>query len=67
MRYANFVQVPLFIIPMDEQKEIAEYLDKRIREVDQILTDKKAQLDVLDQYKKSLIFEYVTGKKEVPR
>ena len=38
----------------------------RVEEVDVVISDKKAQLATLDEYKKSLIFEYVTGKKEVP-
>lgn len=66
MRYANFVMVPLFIIPMDEQQRIAEYLNDRVAQIDAILTEKRAQLATLEEYKKSLIFEYVTGKKEVP-
>lgn len=66
MRYANFVMVPLFIIPMDEQKEIAEYLNEKIGKVDVIIADKQKEITVLQQYKKSLIYEYVTGKKEVP-
>lgn len=66
MRYANFVMVPLFIIPMSEQQEIAEYLDYKIGKVDEIIADKQAQKDILTEYKKSIIFEYVTGKKEVP-
>ena len=66
MRYANFVMVPLFIIPMDEQRHIAEYLNNKVSQIDAILADKRAQLATLEEYKKSLIFEYVTGKKEVP-
>ena len=66
MRYANFVKVPLFIIPIEEQKEIASYLDEKIEEVNSILAAKKNQLEILSSYKKSLIYEYVTGKKEVP-
>lgn len=66
MRYANFAQVPLFIIPLDEQKSIAEYLDNKIGEIDYILSEKKRQVGTLLKYKKSLIYEYVTGKKEVP-
>lgn len=65
MRYSNFVKVPLFIIPIEEQKEIANYLNKRILEIDKVTEEKNKQLDVLEQYKKSLIYEYVTGKKEV--
>ena len=65
MRYANFVKVPLFIIPIEEQKAIAFYLDEEIEKVNSILAAKKKQLEILTNYKKSLIYEYVTGKKEV--
>ncbi len=58
----TFIPVP----PVEEQKIIAEYLNKKCAEIEQTITDKKAQLDTLDEYKKSLIYEYVTGKKEVP-
>ena len=60
MRYANFAQVPLFIIPLDEQKQISEYLDEKVRKIDEILKCKNNQLDILAEYKKSLIYEYVT-------
>ena len=66
MRYANFVQVPLFIIPLEEQKRIADYLNKRVSEIDGVLKIKQKQLAILAEYKKSIIYEYVTGKKEVP-
>ena len=66
MRYANFAQVPLFIIPKEEQKQIADYLDNHITEANAIIQTKQEQLAVLADYKKSIIFEYVTGKKEVP-
>lgn len=49
-----------------EQAEICDYLDHICKEVDAIAEIKKNQLTVLEAYKKSLIFEYVTGKKEVP-
>lgn len=65
MRYANFAQIPLFIIPLDEQKKIAEYLDERISYIDEILKIKRQQQATLDEYKKSVIYEYVSGKKEV--
>ena len=51
--------------PLDEQKEIAEYLDNKITEIDCIIADKQKQIETIEEYKKSLIFEYVTGKKEV--
>lgn len=51
--------------PIQEQREIAEYLDKKCKEIDSILEDKNKQLEILESYKKSIIYEYVTGKKEV--
>ena len=60
----NNFKVP--VPPKDEQDEIADYLDSKCSEIDAIIADKKCQLDILADYKKSLIYEYVTGKKEVP-
>lgn len=51
--------------PLSEQKAIADYLDEKCSEIDAIIADKQKQLETLDEYKKSLIFEYVTGKKQV--
>ena len=51
--------------PLDEQQEIADYLDNKCAEIERIIADKKTQIETLDGYKKSLIYEYVTGKKEV--
>lgn len=51
MRYANFAQVPLFIIPLDEQKQISEYLDEKVRKIDEILKSKNNQLEILAEYK----------------
>lgn len=55
----------ILLPPLDEQQEIADYLDNKCAEIEQIIADKKSQIETLDNYKKSLIFEYVTGKKEV--
>lgn len=51
--------------PLDEQQRIADYLDSKCAEIDNIITEKKQQIETIEEYKKSLIFEYVTGKKEV--
>ena len=51
--------------PLEEQQAIADYLDKKCAEIDGVIADKKEQLEVLENYKKSVIYEYVTGKKEV--
>ena len=66
LRYSNFSQVPLYVPPLDEQRQIADYLDDRCSRIDGIIAEKRTQISILDEYKKSLIFEYVTGKKEVP-
>lgn len=52
--------------PLSEQKKIAAYLDEKCSEIDATIAEKQKQLKTLEDYKKSLIFEYVTGKKEVP-
>lgn len=54
------------IPPVEEQEEIVEYLDKKCTEVDALIAKKEQFLVELENYKKSLIYEYVTGKKEVP-
>lgn len=48
-----------------EENEICDYLDVQCENIDMIIADKKSQIETLDGYKKSLIYEYVTGKKEV--
>lgn len=48
-----------------EQDEIVIYIDKKILDTNKLIENKKEQIDVLEQYKKSLIYEYITGKKEV--
>ena len=58
-----------FVIPKPskkEQKDIASYLDTKCAEIDSIIVDKQKQLETLAEYRKSLIYEYETGKKEVP-
>ena len=65
MRYSNFAQVRLYTVPLDEQKEIADYLDKKCAEIDTLIEKKTALLAEMETYKKSVIYEYVTGKKEV--
>ena len=50
---------------VEEQYQIVNYLDTKCSEIDTLIADKKRQLDTLADYKKSLIYEYVTGKKEV--
>jgi type I restriction enzyme S subunit len=65
MRYSNFAQVPLYIVPLKEQQSIASYLDTKCAEIDAIIALKQSKIEELKEYKKSVIYEYVTGKKEV--
>lgn len=58
--------VPIPLPPLEEQQEIAEYLDKKCSEIDSLIASKEKFIAELESYKKSLIYEYVTGKKEVP-
>lgn len=50
----------------DVRKQIADFLDSKCAKIDSIIQKKQEMLANLDIYKKSLIYEYVTGKKEVP-
>lgn len=65
LNYSEFAKLMVYYPPLDEQQEIADYLDNKCAEIEQIIADKKSQIETLDGYKKSLIYEYVTGKKEV--
>ena len=51
--------------PLHEQKEIANYLDAKCAEIDKLIAKKEQLIKELESYKKSLIFEVVTGKREV--
>lgn len=61
----NLKKVALVYPPKKEQNEIADYLDKKTATIDETISAKKKQLEIIEEYKKSLIYEYVTGKKEV--
>ena len=59
-------QLSLPLPSFDEQQTIATYLDQKTKEIDSLITIKQQKIAELKEYKKSTIFEYVTGKKEVP-
>lgn len=61
-KFLNFsITVPSY----EEQQEIANYLDKKCSVIDELTAKKEQYLSEIENYKKSLIYEYVTGKKEV--
>lgn len=51
--------------PREEQNAIVDYLDTKCAEIDTLITVRQAKIDALKEYKKSIIYEYITGKKEV--
>lgn len=51
--------------PAEEQKKIVAHLNEKCNKIDQLIAIKQAKIEKLEQYKRSLIYEYVTGKKEV--
>lgn len=61
----SFEQLLVQFPPIAEQKAIAEYLDKKCEAADHLIAIKQTKIEKLEQYKRSLIYEYVTGKKEV--
>ena len=67
--FRNFNKLGKFQIAVpsvDEQNEIVAHLDSKCTEIDAIIALKKQQLEILSDYKNSIIYEYITGKKEVP-
>ena len=57
--------MPVLLPPLEEQKEIADYLDTKCAEIDGLIAKKDQLVKELETYKKSLIYEVVTGKREV--
>ena len=65
LRWSKLAELLYPLPPIDEQNNIVNYIDEQIARTNEIIADKKSQIETLDGYKKSLIYEYVTGKKEV--
>lgn len=61
----QFGAIKTVVPPLEEQIAIAKYLDERCDEINECISVKQEQINTLEAYKKSIIFEYVTGKKEV--
>lgn len=62
---ADLKEINIVIPHTNEQQEIAEYLDKKCSEIDSVISDKEQLIEKLTEYKKSLIYECVTGKRKV--
>lgn len=63
--FDDFKNIPIIVPNLTEQQEIADYLDKKCSEIDTLIAKKEQIVTELESYKKSIIYEYVTGKKEV--
>lgn len=61
----KYNQLPIIIAPLEEQQQIVIYLDDKCSKIDSLIKNKEKQLEKLQDYKKSLIYEYVTGKKRI--
>ena len=65
----NFFEIGNTVVPtpeLDEQEQIIDYLDDKCDAIDRVISQKLTIIDTLAEYKRSLIYEVVTGKKEVP-
>ena len=61
----KLANVPFIVFSQSEQEEIAEYLNEKCAGIDALIVKKQQYITEIENYKKSLIYEYVTGKKEV--
>lgn len=61
----DLFSINLYTLPISEQQAIADYLDEKCADIDSLIQTKQSKIDSLKEYKKSIIYEYVTGKREV--
>lgn len=65
MGFEDLKNIPTLIPPLKTQQKIADYLDSKCSQIDKYITEKQNIIQKLDAYKKSLIFECVTGKQKM--
>lgn len=65
LNFSEFSRLMVFEPAIEEQNAIVSYVKEKCDEIDLAIAEKKQQIETIEEYKKSLIFEYVTGKKEV--
>lgn len=65
LRWNKLANLPYPLPPKDEQNKISIFIENELKKMDGLIAAKQKQLETLEEYKKSLIYEYVTGKKEV--
>lgn len=65
MSQEKIKKIVFVLPPMEEQREILYYLDQKCAEIDSVIEKREKMIELLTEYKKSLIYECVTGKKEI--
>lgn len=65
LRYSNFVKVDLPLIPLEEQKAIAEYITAEVAKIDNALPVFQKEIELLREYRTRLISDVVTGQIDV--
>ena len=63
--WPEFKNIRVCVPPIEEQQEIADFIDIKTSQIDELIAKKEKAIEEINTYKKSLIYEYVTGKKEV--
>ena len=61
LNYDEFCSLPMVIPPLEEQKRIASYLDKQCKKINEIINDNNHEIELLEEYKKTLITEVITS------
>lgn len=61
LNYDEFSSLPMLIPPLEEQRKIAEYLDKQCAKIDEIISDNNREIELLEEYKKTLITKVITS------
>lgn len=67
LNWDGLKKLKIIVPSLEEQQEIVTYLDQKCSAIDDLIAKKEKYLSEIENYKKSLIYEYVTGKKEVPQ
>lgn len=65
LSYSTLSKMPILLPPLTEQRSIADWLDAKCADIDATIALKEQKQEKLKEYKKTIIFEYVTGKKQV--
>lgn len=63
--FSDIKKIDIVVPSLAEQKEIIEFLDNQTKKIDQLIQDKEVLITQYEEYKKSIIYEYVTGKREI--